>query len=93
MRELHFKEQHPNGAHHEPCMERGLKQGCGVQVSGQRENPKEKVHLKNFKVMSSVFNSTFRRYQRSEVDLEDLHHFVTAVVVIISLENLLSTYR
>lgn len=56
--------------------------------SGQRGNPKEKVHLKNFKVMSSVFNSTFRRYQRSEVDLEDLHHVVTAVVVIISLKRI-----
>ena len=86
MRAFHFKEQHPNGEHRGPCGNRPQARLRSSSELAERENPKEKGLWKNFKVMSSVFNSTFTRCQRSEVDLEDLHHFVTALVVIASLK-------
>lgn len=69
---------------HGPSVRRGIKQGSRVQASGWQEIQKEKVDLKNFKIMNFVFNSTFRRCQRSEMDLEDLGHFGDAIAIVVS---------
>lgn len=71
----------------------GAEQGDRVHASGEQEIQQETVDWKDFKTMSFVCNSTFRRCQRSGMDLEDLGHFgdATATAAIVLLKRICFT--